>query len=133
MIVLPLQPQETAWADFKPLYGSIVETHSTICRAQLSAMESDEHETQPAQWRDDIAAARYGMAVYSSRPVPLAAPRRRPYIPDGCDQQGRYRTGTRWPHYETDPAPLTEAELDAHNREFHPVPWWRRVMAWLGL
>lgn len=47
-----------------------------------------------------------------------------PHIPAGCDQQGRFpsaRRATKWPHTGTDSdmTPLTEAELDAHNAEFH--------------
>ena len=47
-----------------------------------------------------------------------------PYIPAGCTQQGRQhgaRRATVWPYtgIETEPAGLTEAELDAHNREMH--------------
>ena len=65
----------------------------------------------PADLDADIAAARYGMAVHSSEPMPL------PYIPRGCDQQGRIQDGrraTKWPHDEPSrPAPLRDPAMQA--------------------
>ena len=83
---------------------------------------ADAMEAEPAAL---VACARMGMAAYSSRPMPLEITMpKAPYIPAGCDQQGRRITGrraTQWPHtgLDTDAGPLTEAELDQHNREFH--------------
>lgn len=84
----------------------------------------------------DADAARMGMSCASSEPMPLE---RRPYIPTGVDAQGRQPSGcrafthaelTRWPWEDLSrPGPLSEAELDAHNRE--KLPWWRRALAWL--